>query len=969
MKKKNSINKKSFFLNIVVPALFSQLLFIGLIFAVIIPYFNHNLIEAKKEMILEIINTSICIADKNYQDAFEGKVTFDYARQNAIRNIESIRYGTAGKDYIWITDNAPVMIMHPYRKDLIGKNIENFTDLNGKKMFAEMVQKVKENGEGYVNYMWQWMDDSTKIVPKISYIKEYKNWNWILGTGVYIEDVRDSISRVTKSMLWISLGIFIVISFMLLIIAKRNLKVERERNIAESNLKESNEKYKALVEASIDGTLMFLNNVCVYRNKQICDLIDCSNSENIKPNLQGIIAAHLSEDISKLGNFLENNDENFKIESQITDKSGILKNVLINCSKIYLSGDKGLIIIIKDLSHNSSSKELSITLTDILSNVSESTGVGIFRALSGRKSRLTEVNNNFLSILGYNSIDEISNIQLFGAFEDPVQRKEFVNQLFANGIVKDFQCRILRKNGSAADILVSAAFSDSAEEKRGHIDGIIKDVSDEAKITRKNDELLSKFISHSALWDMPVSSLEFEEIASCPQDITIEKALELMNFYKTDLLLVNNIAGNINQLISKESLIGQLLSSSNGKKDKVDISSAEKIIPIQPETTVLNCLLKMYNEGRSYAAINHYGEVKVLRFDSVRKVLGSSTSLLFEKLNLSESIDEIIQIHNELPLVIKHLANVGSDLSIMTSVITGVSDKISSKIISNAILQCGNPPCRFSFLALGSEGRSEQGLYTDQDNAIIYEDLNPENKEIAALYFQKLASIINPQLDKAGYMLCSGGIMANNPKWNQPLQNWKKYFSKWITVPEPQNLIDSSIFFDFRCIYGDDSLANDLRLHIKNTLAENPAFLSQAAIMTINYKLPVSMFGKIQTEQKDDNESKFNLKNAIRLLVNIVRLYAMNHGIEETNTLRRLEALYSNGNIPLNFYRELKYCFIYLMNIQFADQINNYHKKNRVSNYIDLSVFTNTELLNFKNVLSNISTFQSKIKYDFGVNQ
>lgn len=968
MKKIKNINKKDFFLNIVLPSLLAEALFVVLIFAVIIPKFNNSLIEAKKEMILEIINTSICIADKNYQDAFAGKVTFEHARQNALNTIENIRYGTDNKDYIWITDNVPNMLMHPYRKDLIGKNVDNFTDLNGKKMFAEMVDKVKNEGEGYVDYMWQWMDDSSKVVPKISYIKEYKNWNWILGTGVYIEDIRNSINRVVTSMLWISIGIFVLISFLLVLIAKQNLKVEKERKLAEDGLKESNEKYKALVEASNDGTLMFLNDVCIFRNKRISELIDGDNLKNIKPNLKGIISTDLNQDLSSLESFLNSEDDSFRIETQIYDKHSNIVNVLITISKVSLSGENGLIIIIKDLSWSNDDPNHDFSINEILSNIADSNNIGVFRAIGGRKGRITETNQIFLDILAYSSFDEISAVKLFNIFEDSIERREFISILFSNRFIKDFPCRILKKDNSIAEILVSAVLVND-ENSLEHIDGIIIDNSQKKRIEEHRDELISKLISQKAIWGMPVSSLELIDIPLCSPDLSIKKALEVMSFYETDVLIAKTDNNDLQFIISKEKILNHIANSGFGLNESINFAKLIPDIIINSNTKIIDCLVETSKKNANYAIVSNFNEIKLLRLDTLKKLLYNSSEILFEKLKSTDNIHELSNIHRQLPLYISSLVKNCGDINIITSIITEVSDIITNKIITIAVSQCGQPPCRFAFIALGSEGRSEQGLSTDQDNAIIYELNDGDDKLLAEEYFLKIASIINNLLNNAGYKLCQGEIMANNPKWNQTITVWKQYFNNWISLPEPQNLIDSSIFFDFRCIYGENDLSDRLRDYIHTNISNSPSFLNQIAIMSVNYKIPVGMFGRIQTETKIDQTETFNLKNAIRLLVNIVRLYAMKYSICETNTLKRLEALYQKNHIQLNFYREISFCFRYLMNLQFQYQLKCISNGVSANNHIDLTQLTALELNNLKNVLNNISTFQSKIKYDFSLNQ
>ena len=959
MKKLSNINRKKFFLNIVIPTLLTQALFVILIFAVIIPNFRHNLIEAKKEMIMEIINTSISITDNYYEKANKGEIEFEAAKQQALDAIKSIRYGTANKDYIWIIDEKPVMLMHPYRKDLISKNLENFTDEKGNRMFVEMVEKVEKQGEGYVDYMWQWMDDSTRIVPKISYVKEYRKWNWIFGTGVYIEDVRNSIRSVINSLIWISLGIFIATTFLLVLIARRNLKVERQRTTAEESLKESNEKYKALVEASGDGTMMFVDNKCIYRNKKIDDLIDCSGNDELSPDLEKIIEDESGEDAGRIREFLNGSEDTLKLETKIRNKENQIINALIALSKINFSGSEGIIIIIKDLTPDPESPALNVIISDIMSNISRELNIGIFRATPGKKGSLTEVNNKFIDILDYDSEYAINKLNIFNLFEDSFERKKFVSYLNEYGYINDFECKIRKGNGDVAILNINAVVVLDENEEVESIDGFLTDITFKTKFDKDRSDLLTEFINQASLWDLNLSDLKTGEQISCSGDSTIKQAIELMDFHSVNELISGN--NDHHYIISKEKII-ELMRKHRNILDKKAIICSEIADPlVNDDITVIESLFKMINENRDHLIFNFNGKVKIIRITDILRLLESNTSLLDKRLKEAESLEEIIRIHDLLPLYIKYFVNAGTDIKIITSTITNVSDKISELIIPMAISRAGTPPCKFAFIALGSEGRSEQGLSTDQDNAIIYEDV--ENESFRK-YFLELADIINNLLNTAGYQLCVGEIMANNPKWNQPLSVWKKYFKEWITVPEPQNLIDSAIFFDYRVIYGDDILLADLREYINELIRQNPAFIKQNAMLTADYKLPLGMFGKIQTEVNNAKHESFNLKNAIRLIVNTVRLYAMDHSINETNTLKRLESLAANRKIDHGFYLEIRYCFKFLMLLQLKYQSENFSHGLPAGNYLDLSILSDIELNNLKNVLGSISAFQSKVKYD-----
>ena len=122
-----------------------------------------------------------------------------------------------------------------------------------------MVEVCKQEGSGFVEYMWQWKDDASRIVPKLSYVKGFEPWDWIIGTGIYIEDVKEEISGMVGRLLTVSMVIIFFIALLLFYITRESLKIEGERLWAEQRLRESEKKYRALVEAATEGTMMALN--------------------------------------------------------------------------------------------------------------------------------------------------------------------------------------------------------------------------------------------------------------------------------------------------------------------------------------------------------------------------------------------------------------------------------------------------------------------------------------------------------------------------------------------------------------------------------------------------------------------------------------------------------------------------------------------------------------------------------------
>ncbi len=232
---------------IILPALLAVALFAVAIFGIVLPSFQNNLIEQKKKMITELTQTAWNILAFYERRVVSGEISLSTAQELSIKQIREIRYGPDSKDYFWINDMQPKMVMHPYRPDLEGQDIANFQDPNGTYLFAEFVNVVKKEGAGYVPYMWQWKDAQERIVPKLSYVKLFQPWGWIIGTGVYLEDVNNEIAKILRKLIYISITILVITIVLLLYIIQSGVKEITRRRLAEEELKKYHDHLEELV--------------------------------------------------------------------------------------------------------------------------------------------------------------------------------------------------------------------------------------------------------------------------------------------------------------------------------------------------------------------------------------------------------------------------------------------------------------------------------------------------------------------------------------------------------------------------------------------------------------------------------------------------------------------------------------------------------------------------------------------------
>ena len=342
----------------------------------------------------------------------------------------------------------------------------------------------------------------------------------------------------------------------------------------------------------------------------------------------------------------------------------------------------------------------------------------------------------------------------------------------------------------------------------------------------------------------------------------------------------------------------------------------------------------------------------------------NSTYLLIKTIKSAKNVNQLENMHSKMALMLLDPIRNGANPEYITRLITTISDAILDKVIEFSIAKLGKPPCKFAFMIMGSEGREEQTLVSDQDNGIIYEDLkNDKDKAYASEYFGKLAELVCDQLNTAGYKFCDGECMAKNPKWCQSLFNWKKYFHNWIYQGSPEDLLHSSIFFDFKGVWGDLELTNQLKLFLLDSVEKRAGFLRHLTENALHFKPPIGLFGKLVVESEGEHKDSFNIKSAMQPIVDFARVYSLKHGIVQTNTLTRLFRLYTKHVLTNQQYIDLVQTYNYAMHLRFLRQITTIiDEEKQPDNYINSKNLSYLDKAMLKEVFKKIGQFPTEIE-------
>jgi CBS domain-containing protein len=304
----------------------------------------------------------------------------------------------------------------------------------------------------------------------------------------------------------------------------------------------------------------------------------------------------------------------------------------------------------------------------------------------------------------------------------------------------------------------------------------------------------------------------------------------------------------------------------------------------------------------------------------------------------------------------------------VTRVITALNDLVNQRLIELVGLAEPLRAVGGAWLAFGSQGRAEQTLATDQDNGVLFADV--DDPEAVRRTLLPLATKVNEALDACGFPLCRGEVMASNPRWCLALSEWRGRFAKWIDEPDPQALLNAAIFFDFRVVHGEHRHADALRGWLAEYAPGRGAFLLPLVHAALLSRPPLGLVRDFVVSKGGEHPGTLDLKiNGIQLFVETTRIYGLAHGVTATNTLDRLDALAAGGTLPAAEAASYAEAFRFL---QFLRLRLNAAQRSRgilAHNHLDPSTLNELDRRILKEAVRQGGRLQSRLARDFSVAQ
>lgn len=357
--------------------------------------------------------------------------------------------------------------------------------------------------------------------------------------------------------------------------------------------------------------------------------------------------------------------------------------------------------------------------------------------------------------------------------------------------------------------------------------------------------------------------------------------------------------------------------------------------------------------------------------DGVGQVVGlvSSTDLmrlehnnpvhLVADIAAAAGVDSLVELASRIPVIVEQLVAEDATAHDIGRVVTSLGDAIEARLLTLAEAELGPPPLDYCWVVLGSAARHEQGLASDQDNALVLADEpTPEQDR----YFAELAESVSAGLESCGYARCPGDVMATNPRWRVGVATWLSYFARWLDTPEPEAVLNGSIFFDMRPLHGDHRLVEELRATMLAATGQADLFLAYLARHAVARRPPLGFFRGLVLEKEGEHRDSLDLKSGgVAAIVELARVHALLHGLPEVGSRARIAAATRAGSLSPGLGAELADALEFVSYLRLRHQGRQVRAGREPDNFMDPALLTDFERRHLRDAFRIVRTAQQAL--------
>lgn len=329
---------------------------------------------------------------------------------------------------------------------------------------------------------------------------------------------------------------------------------------------------------------------------------------------------------------------------------------------------------------------------------------------------------------------------------------------------------------------------------------------------------------------------------------------------------------------------------------------------------------------------------------------------LYQEIETAPSIEVLRELGARLIDTVREIITVPMDEKSIVRMIARVNSAIALRIIALMETVEGiRLPAGAAFLVLGSEGRGEQTLRTDQDSAIVYPDHLSADQLVEV---NRFANRLVDALEATGVPRCPGNVMASNPQWCHSISEWKQLLSEWVNTPTHENIMAFCLFQDLSTLHGDERLCTELRDHIRATVRLPPFFFPNLACHATRFPSPLTFFKRIRVERSGEHRGLVDIKKSGIFAITVgASLLALEAGVVGGNTWDKLSLLGQRRIVTAGDLKKIEAAFSYLVRLRIQSQLRELAIDKIPTNYVDPQCMTKAERERFRAALKGIDCF------------
>ena len=398
----------------------------------------------------------------------------------------------------------------------------------------------------------------------------------------------------------------------------------------------------------------------------------------------------------------------------------------------------------------------------------------------------------------------------------------------------------------------------------------------------------------------PLSGIGSRTPITVTPDTPVRAAMETMSQAKVGSLVVTSEDRKPVGMFTRSDLLDRVLLADLPHTAPISEAMSTTLFILEEQATAYDAMLAMATHGIRHILVSD-AEGRLTGVVSERDLFALQRvglRQIRQTIEEAVNVDALLQSVTDVRQLSFNMLAQGIGAEQLTQFISALNDAITRRVIQLNLDKHNFDGIEWAWLAFGSEGRDEQTFSTDQDNGIVFICEDQNMLEPLRQRFLTFALDVNKDLDRCGFPLCKGNIMASNPQWCLSLDEWKNQFSQWIRQPHPDALLNATIFFDFRPLFGKHDLAEAMRRHLLQQTQSSPMFLRAMAKNALDVEPPLGKIRDFLTDLEPGQPGKIDLKKyGSRIFVDVARIYALASGVHNTNSVQRLRISAKRLNI------------------------------------------------------------------------